>query len=283
MRKDRPVRIRMSIGDLATRFACQLLCICFLLIFLIPIGYVLISSVSTNNGLSLSGYRLLMGNKLVLSGFKNSILLASIGTCYSLMLEIPLAYVLSKKEYSRLTNLLYALGQFGIAMLPLYLLLKKFGLLNSLWGLILPSAMSVFNTLQLRARMLTLSESFEDAASLDGCGPIRYLLQICIPVIGPTIGVFAFWHACGYWGNTLLANTILTDESKYPLTLVLNQLLIQNQTSNVLGTGITVSSIEAIQMAEFALCVISALPMIGLFMLIKRHIKAMETDGGLVL
>lgn len=283
MRKDRPVRIRMSIGDLATRFACRLLCICFLLIFVIPIGYVLISSVSTNNGLSISGYRLLMGNKLVLSGFKNSILLASIGTCYSLMLEIPLAYVLSKKEYSRLTNLLYALGQFGIAMLPLYLLLKKFGLLNSLWGLILPSAMSVFNTLQLRARMLTLSESLEDAASLDGCGPIRYLLQICIPVIGPTIGVFAFWHACGYWGNTLLANTILTDESKYPLTLVLNQLLIQNQSSNVLGTGITVSSIEAIQMAEFALCVISALPMIGLFLLIKRHIKAMETDGGLVL
>ena len=191
--------------------------------------------------------------------------------------------MLAKKEYSKLTNLFYAMGQFGIAMLPLYLLLKKLGLLNSLWGLILPCAMSVYNTLQLRARMIILSESLEDAASLDGCGPIRYLLQICLPVIGPTIGVFAFWHACGYWGNTLLANTILTDESKYPLTLVMNRLLIQNQSSNVFGTGMTVSSVEAIQMAEFGICVISSLPMIGLFLLIKRHIKAMETDGGLVM
>lgn len=283
MRKDKPIRIRMSIGDLITRLICRLLCICFLLAFVIPIGYVLVSSVFTGTRLSLSGYQLLLGNKLVLSGFKNSVLLAGMGTFYSLLLEIPLAYVLSKKEYGRLTNLFYVLNLFGVALLPLYLLLKKLGLLNSLWGMILPCALSVYNTLQLRARMLTLSESLEDAASLDGCGPIRYLLQICIPVISPTVGVFAFWHACGYWGNTLLANTILTDEAKYPLTLVLNRLLILNQSSNVLGIGTTVSSVEAIRMAEFGLCVISTIPMIGLFLLIKRHIKAMETDGGLVM
>ena len=283
MPNENTLRIRMSFGDRLVRLACRALCVFFLLIFLIPVSYVLLSSVRIHGSFSLDGYRLLMGNKLILSGFKNSVLLTVIGTVYSLMLEIPLAYVLSKKEYGKLTNLFYSLGQFGVAMLPLYLLLKNMGLLNSLWGLIFPSAMSVYNTLQIRARMLTLSGELEDAASLDGCGPIRYLLQICIPVIGPTIGVFAFWHACNYWGNTLLASTILTDESKYPLTLVLNQLLIKNQSQNVFGAGAAAASIEASRMAEFGLCVISTLPMILLFLKIKRHMEIRDPDSGLVM
>ena len=167
--------------------------------------------------------------------------------------------------------------------MPLYLLLKKINLLNNLWGLILPSGVSVYYMQQLRARMLIQMEELEDAAFLDGCGSIRYLLQICIPVMMPTIGVIGFFHACGYWGNTLLAKTILTDESKFPLTLVLNQIMIQNQTSSVLGCTDTVTDISTLYMAEFGICVISALPMVILFMLMKRYIKTVENEGGLVI
>lgn len=277
------LKVRMSKRDQLTRLLCNLICIVFLMFFVVPIAYVLILSVYGRSGWSLDGYGLLMGNKLVLTGMKNSIFLAVVGTAYSLLLEIPAAYVLSKREYGWLTNLFFALGQFGVALLPLYLLLKQLGLLNSLWGLILPSGMSVHYTQLLRARMINLSAEMEDAAALDGCGPIGYLFRICIPVIGPTVGVFGFFHACGYWGNTLLAKTFLTDESKFPLTLVLNRLLIQNQSSSVLGTGTSVSSISATQMAEFGLCVISTVPLICVFLLIRRHIKTVETDGGLVM
>ena len=283
MHKNSSAKIRTSKADKLTQLMCNLVCIGFLLFFVAPIVYVLVLSVYSRSGWSLDGYALLLNNKMVLTGMKNSIFLAVVGTAYSLLLEIPAAYVLSKKEYGWLTNLFFALGQFGVALLPLYLLLKQMGLLNSLWGLILPSGLSVHYTQLLRARMINLSSEIEDAAALDGCSHLRYLIRICIPVMGPTVGVFAFFHACGFWGNTLLAKTFLTDESKFPLTLVLNQLLIQNQSSAVFGTGTTVSSVAATQMAEFGLCVVSTIPLILVFLLIKRNIKAMETDGGLVL
>ena len=277
----KPLKIRMSKGDKIMRLVCTFICVIFLLFFALPLGYVLISSIRTRNGWSLDGYLLLLQNKFVLTGLKNSTLLATLGTIYSLCLEIPTAFVLSKKEYGRLTSLFMALSQFGVAILPLYLLLKKMGLLNSLWGLILPTGMSIHYTLLLRARMINLSEELEDAASLDGCGALRYLLRICIPIMGPSIGVFAFFHICSYWSNTLLAKTILTDESKFPLTLVLNRILIENQASSVLGSSASAASLAATQMAGFGLCVISTLPLIGVFLLIKKHVKTLETEGGL--
>lgn len=273
----------MSLGDVATKAACRLICLLFLAVFIFPIGYVLIASVLGRDGWSLDGYALLLKNDLVLSGLKNSLILASIGTIYSLCLEIPAAYVLSQKQYSRLTNLFFMLGQFGVSLLPLYLLLKELKLLNSLWGLILPSGFSVYYTQLLRARMINLSKELEDAASLDGCGPIMYLVRICVPVMGPTIGCIGFFHVCSYWSNTLYARTFLTDAAKYPLSLVLNEILIKNRAADVLVSGTVVASVATTQMAEFALCVISTLPLIAIFMLMKKHIKALEMDGGLVM
>ena len=275
------LRIRMSVGDKITQFVCKVFCQTVLILLFVPIAYVLISSVHSRNGWSLDGYIMLMQNKFVLTGLKNSILLAVLGTIYSMIWEIPAAYVLSKKEFGWLTNVFYAVGQFGVALLPLYLMLKQMGLLNSLWGLILPSGLSIYYTQQLRARMINLASELENAAALDGCNPIQYLFYICIPTMAPTIAVFAFFHMCGYWSNTLLAKTILTEESKYPLTLVLNQILIKNQSNAILGAS-NAASIFTNQMAEYALCVISTLPLIAVFLLIQKHVKAVELDGSII-
>ena len=86
-------------ADRLTETVCRLICLFFLIIFLLPLGYVLLSSVHSHDVWGLDGYKLLLENKLVLSGLKNSILLALLGTAYSLLLEIPAAFVLSKKEY----------------------------------------------------------------------------------------------------------------------------------------------------------------------------------------
>jgi len=278
-----PKRIRSSPMDKATLTVCNLICIFFFLVFVIPIAYVLVSSIHNRGTWSLDGYGLLLENDLVLTGLKNSVFLAGVGCVYSLCLELPAAYVLSKRRYSWLNNVFFALGQFGVSILPLYLLLKKLGLLNSLWGLILPSALSVYYTHLLRARMLNMAAELEDAAALDGCGPLRYLLRIALPVLGPTIGCVGFFHVCGYWSNTLLARTFLTDEAKYPLALVLNEILIKNRAADVLVGSVSVESVAATRMAEFALCVISTLPLILVFLLMKKHVKTLEMDGGMVL
>jgi len=104
---------------MVTITVCNLICLFFLLVFLIPILYVFISSVHTRSGWSLDGYLLLLESEAVLIGLKNSVFLAAAGTAYSLLLEIPAAYVLSKKQYGWLVGLFFALGQFSAALLPL--------------------------------------------------------------------------------------------------------------------------------------------------------------------
>lgn len=276
-------RIRMSRIDVLTKIACLIICIFFLLFFTLPIIYVLFSSLSFRGSFSLDGYALLLRNKQVISGLKNSVLVVSIGTLYSLVLEVPAAYVLAKKRYSKLSEFFWMLSQFSAAILPLYLLLKQLGLLNTIWSMILPSGLSIYYTHLLRARMINIANEFEDAASIDGAGVLTYLSRILMPIIGPTIGCIAFFHACSYWSSTLYAQTFITDETKYPLSIVLMELLIKNRSTDVLASGVSTVSIATIQMAEYALCVISAIPMILFFMFIKKHIRAMEYDSGIVM
>lgn len=276
-------KIKTSFADVLTRSICRLICILFLVIFALPIGYVLISSVNYRGVWSWDGYALLLGNKMVITGLKNSVFLAGVGTLYSLFLEIPAAYVLSKKRYHYLVNVFFFIAQFGVAILPLYLLLKQLHLLNSLWALILPCGLSIQNTQLLRARMINIAGELEDAASVDGASVLTYILRIMVPVLGPTVGCISFFHICSYWSSTFFAQTFITDEAIYPLSVVLLELLIKNRSSDVLIGGISVNSVAATQMAEFALCVISTLPLILIFLLIKKHIRVLETDGGIVI
>ena len=276
--------MRPSPTDALTRVACVAICLLFLLFFLLPIGYVLISSVTYRGEWSLGGYELLLENGLVLSGLKNSLFIVGVGTLYSLCLELPAAYVLAKKRNRWLTDLFFMLGQFGVAILPLYLLLKQLGLLGSLWSLILPCGLSVYYTQLLRARIMNISAELEEAAALDGAGILSYLVCILLPVLGPSVGCIAFFHVCSYWSGTLFAQTFITDETKYPLSVVLMELLVKNRSADILASGVTsVDSIAAVQMAEFAICVLSSLPLVVVFLLMRKHIHAIRVDGSITL
>lgn len=283
IKRKKTIRIRATRGDRITTSICSLICYVFIVFFTIPIIYVLISSFSYRGVWSFDGYSLLLSNKLILNGLGNSIFLASVGTIYSLCLELPAAYVISKKRYNKLSILLLSLGQFGVALLPLYLLLKQMELLNSLWSLILPFGMSVYYTHLLRARIINIADELEDAAVVDGANSIVYITRILIPALSSTIGCIAFFHACGYWSNTFYAQAFINDEAKYPLSVILMELLIQNRSTDVLVGSTSVTSIAAAQMAEYALCTVSTLPLILIFILMKKHIKSFESEGGIVL
>ena len=267
-----------------TRAACVIVCALFLLFFLLPIGYVLISSATYRGAWSLGGYELLLENDLVLSGLKNSLFIAGVGTLYSLCLELPAAYVLAKKRNRWLTDIFFMLGQFGVAILPLYLLLRQLGLLGSLWSLILPCGLSVYYTQLLRARIMNISAELEEAAALDGAGTPTYLVRILLRELGPSAGCIAFFHICNYWSGTLFAQTFITDEAKYPLSIVLMELLVKNRSADILTTAVTsVDSVAAVQMAEFALCVLSSLPLVIIFLLMRKNIRAIRVDGNATL
>ncbi|MBR5564703.1 MAG: hypothetical protein IKW08_00920 [Roseburia sp.] len=99
MHRDKSLKDKISLGDLMTKIICKIICFLFLAFFAVPVGYVLISSVYNMGNWSLKGYMLLFENNQILSGLKNCVLLTVIGTFYSLILEIPVAYVTSKKEF----------------------------------------------------------------------------------------------------------------------------------------------------------------------------------------
>lgn len=280
MAKEKVLRVKLSPADCMIRLFCSGICLFFVLIFLIPLGYVLLSSVHTGDAFSLEGYQLLLNNPAVLTGLRNSIYVTCVGTLFSLLLELPMAYVMSKRQYGWLTNVLYFLSNLGVAILPLYLVLKRWGLINNLWGLILPSAISFHTTQMLRSRMLTMQDALEDAARLDGCSTMQFLLHIGVPTIAPTVAVGAFNHAVGYWSATLLPQTILTDESKYTFTMIMQQMLIKHQSS---ALGMMDASIATLELAENAVCVIGAIPLTLLFLILRKKTKYTENAGGVVL
>lgn len=283
MFKKNRIKIEEPRSDMITLIVCRIICLFFIAAFIVAIVYVLISSVYYRGTWSTDGYALLLRNKMVLTGLKNSIIISSIGAIYSLLLEIPAAYVLAQKQHRLINKIFFAFSQVGASILPLYLLLKQLDLINTIWALILPCGVSVYYTYLIRARMINIARELEDAASVDGASTFTYIFRILLPVIGPTVGCIGFFHVCSYWSSTLYAYTFLTDEALYPLSVVLMELLIKNRSADVFISGASASSIGALQMAEFALCVVSAIPLVGTFMMIKKHIRIVEVDGGNVI
>lgn len=282
---------RYSLSDIIFSAICTILVIGFLIIFLYPILYVIVSSISTvsmRQGLSLipthvsfEGYKAVFENDDVWRGLINSIKYTFIGTSISLILSILVAYVLSQPKFymGKGVTLFFVITlYFNGGMIPTYLLVKNLGLLNSMWALILPSAISVYNVFLLRAHFTTkVPEELFDAARVDGCGHWRFLAYFTIPISKSIITVIALLYAVSYWNSYFNATLYITDEKLLPLANVLNNILIKNKTnamdSGILTSTMDVSTIERMQLLDYSLVVVSTIPIFIIIFFIRKALR----------
>lgn len=157
---------------------------------------------------------------------------------------------------------------FSGGMIPHYLVVKGVGLNNSIWALIIPSAISTYNLIIMRTAMVSVPDSLEESAKLDGANQWTILWKIMVPLVKPTIAVICLYYAVTHWNSWFNAMLFIRNKSGYPLQLVLREILLQNDTTAMTAGADDYMISETIQ---FATIVVATVPILAIYPFIQRY------------
>ncbi|GMQ58203.1 carbohydrate ABC transporter permease [Vallitalea sediminicola] len=262
--------------------------IILLIIILYPIYFVVAASFSNPaavssgqvwlwpKGITLEGYTELLNHKEIWIGYKNTILYTVIGTAIGIFVNITAAYTLSRKDFvgRKFFMLLFVFTMFfNGGLIPTFLTVKRFGLYDNFLAMVLPFSVSAFNIIVARTFFQnSIPGSLWDQARIDGCGNIRYFVQIVLPLSKAIVSVLGLWIAVGLWNSYFNALIYLKSPSLHPLQLILRNILITNNMQTALGSG------EAAQIAlrranimRYSVIVISTLPIMCVYPFAQKY------------
>jgi putative aldouronate transport system permease protein len=222
------------------------------------------------------GYEKMFSNTLIWRSYLNSIIYTIAGVVVSLALTIPMAFALSRPELpgnSLVMRLIIFTMYFSGGVIPLYIVVRSFHLLNSMWALILPSAIVTYNLIVARAFYLTMvpNELFE-ASVLDGCNYTKFFFYIVLPLSKAIIAVMVLFYANKMWNGFFDALIYLIDEKRYPLQLVLRTILLQNQAMEMVTDDTLLAEVaRATELIKYGVVVVASFPMLCLYPFIQKH------------
>ena len=180
---------------------------------------------------SFEGYAYMLGNESLWTSYANSIFITVAGTLINMLITIMAAYVLSKQELKGHRILMFLAVftmMFTGGIIPTYIVIKDLGLMNSLWSMILPSAINTYNLIILRNFFADLPTELEEAALLDGCTEVGVLFRIMLPISKPAVTTIALFYAVDHWNDFFSAIMYINSREKWPLQLFLRSMLFES-------------------------------------------------------
>lgn len=270
-----------------------------LVIVLYPMVFVLSASVTEPEillkgelrllpkGFTLDSYRRVLNNQDIMRGYLNTIKYTVIGTTVNVLMTIMAAYPLSRRDFvgrNVITALMVFTMFFSGGMIPTFLVVKGVGLYNTMWALILPSAVSVWNITIMRTYLQTsIPHEIQEAAMIDGCSNMDILVRIVLPLSVPIILVTIMFYAIGHWNSYFSALMYLTDRAKYPLQVVIREILLQSNLGDM-ATYVDEGVIRQMMLAEgikYAVIVVANLPVFLIYPFIQKYFTKGIMLGGL--
>ena len=265
-----------------------------LLIVLYPLIYIVSASISNPHlvnsgemwllpkGVTFEGYRTLLGNSSIWRGYLNTIYYTVLGTSITLLVTLPCAYALSRDDfYGRraFTNFMLVTMFLSGGLIPSYLLIRSLGMLNTVWALVIPGAVSVYNVVVTRTFFqTTIPREMEEAAIVDGCSDFRLFMQIVLPLSTPIIAVMALFYGVGHWNSFFSALIYLSDKSMYPLQMILREILIlQDMSSNTVSNvtsemaSMLYSKQQLAEVIKYGVMIVSSLPVIIVYPFLQKY------------
>ncbi|WP_195495559.1 carbohydrate ABC transporter permease [Enterococcus gallinarum] len=265
-----------------------------LLIVLYPLIYIVSASISNPHlvnsgemwllpkGVTFEGYRNLLGNSSIWRGYLNTIYYTVLGTSINLLVTLPCAYALSRDDfYGRraFTNFMLVTMFLSGGLIPSYLLIRSLGMLNTVWALVIPGAVSVYNVVVTRTFFqTTIPREMEEAAIVDGCSDFRLFMQIVLPLSTPIIAVMALFYGVGHWNSFFSALIYLSDKSMYPLQMILREILIlQDMSSNTVSNvtsemaSMLYSKQQLAEVIKYGVMIVSSLPVIIVYPFLQKY------------
>ena len=254
----------------------------FPLIYVIAVSLTPYSEVLKNGGfvlipkrITLQGYKEIFRNSGIPRAFMITVFITAVGTFINLLLTVTLAYPLSKKDLpGRKFWLLFVLFPmiFGASIIPTYLVVKATGLLNSVWAMIIPLAVTGYNTIILKTFFEGVPESLAESAMLDGAGEFQVLWHIVLPLSKPAVTTVGMYYAVNHWNEFFNAVYYITDVKLNPLQVVLRNII---DVSTMASTEINVPTLT-IQMAAV---VVVIFPVLIVYFLLQKHIEKGMPSG----
>lgn len=272
-----------------------------IVVIVYPLYFIVIASISDPTlvqqgkvilfprGLTFDGYATIFGTSTIVRGFANSVLYTVVGTAISVTMILCGAYALARKDMPgrNLFMILFVVTMFfDGGMIARYLVVKELGLLDTMWAVVLPGAVGVWNLIIARTFFeQSISPELREAAQLDGASDFRFFFSIVLPLSKSLLTLMAMIHIVANWNAFFDAMIYLSDESKYPLQLVLRNVLIQSQASTA---GMDMASMESTAQAQkmgellkYSMIVVSTVPLLIAFPFLQRHFVKGATLGAL--
>lgn len=230
-------------------------------------------------GFTLEGYGRILQYAPIWRGYLNTILYTTGSVVVTLITTIPAAYVLSRRELRGrgiLTAYFAFTMFFSAGLVPTYLAVQSYGMLNTCWPLILEGAVTMTNLIVVRTYFTTsVPKDLSEAAFIDGCSNIKLFLRIMLPLAKPVIAVIALYAAVAQWNSYFNPLIYLSDSAKYPLQVHLRNILIMGETTDFMGADPEelADMVRLRQLREsmkYGLIVVSALPMLCVYPFLQR-------------
>ncbi len=227
---------------------------------------------------SLTGYRHIIQDRSLLMGFANSFLYTFLGTLISVVLTLTGAFPLARKTFvgRKIITWIFTFTMiFYGGMIPTYILIRDLKMYDTIWALIIPNAVGVWNLFIARAFFEnTIPEELYEASELDGCSDIGIFTSVVIPLSKPVIAVMVLFYAISLWNNYFDGLIYLSSSNKYPLQLVLRNILIKSQMLTFLKASSGQDQSEIMALAEvmkYSVIVFASLPVMILYPFIQKY------------
>ncbi|MCI9231742.1 carbohydrate ABC transporter permease [uncultured Acetatifactor sp.] len=279
---------KIKVGNMTFDVVNTTILVIVLLIVLYPLYYVLIASFSNPDlvltgkifllpkGFQTESYERVFSNPEIMQGYLNSILYTLVGTCINLAVTLSGGYALSRRDLRGRKGFMIFFTFtmfFGGGTVPTYMLVRKLHLLNTFWAMVIPNAMSVWNLILCRNFFEgNIPSELLEVAQIDGCRNGYFFYRIVLPLSKALIAVMVLFYAVGHWNSYMQPLLYLSDRTKYPLQLVLKNILISSQPdASLAGMNDRAEMYKQTEMLKYALVVVSSAPMIVLYPFVQKY------------
>lgn len=282
-------RIRESVGDrVFLVFVYGFLAVSTLVV-LYPLLIVVSSSFSSPDAIvagevwllpvepSLEGYRRVFESKQIWTGYRNSLIYTVLGTTINIVLTTMAAYPLSRKDFAG-RGVITAIFTFTLlfhgGLIPRYLVVRSLGMLDTVWAMVIPRAMAVWNVIIMRTYFQsTIPAELNEAADLDGCRDTTFILRVVLPLSGPIIAVMILFYAVFHWNSYFDALVFLRDSDRFPLQIVLRNILVLNEMDpemfEDMDTMILLQNMK--DLMKYSVIIVASAPVLMLYPFVQKY------------
>ncbi len=259
-----------------------------LLVVAYPLYFIVIASVSDPvavyagkvvlwpQSFTLEGYQRILKYQTFFTGYGNTLLYTGVGTLVNMLITVPAAYSLSRKDLAGRNFFMLMITFtmiFNGGLIPTYLLVLQLGLYNTLWALVLPVAVSSWNLIVGRTFFQqSIPEELLEAAFLDGCSNARFFVSIVLPLSKSILAVLTLFYAVSHWNSYFNALIYLKTATKYPLQLVLRNILFENSMGDMVEDASTLAAQQRLgDLIKYGVIIASSLPLLVLYPFLQRY------------